>query len=333
MLGIQCTESSIRAAAAKKSGQLLSVSARAEQKLGKDVISGGNVQDEEKTLEALMGLKKSLKMKSGKVTLCLSPQVVYTVLLRLPKVRSGRLAAAVRKELEAILPEDIEDLHIQFTPLRQDQKGTRVAVTAVRKDLLSTYQTILKQAKLSLGNITTTALALGDMLKHVDTFMLANIEDPEPSIVVFIGGHPVDEQLLDSVSAASVQSALTSLINAYNEDGMPVQHISIHGTKELFKKIEDSFTPKKVAKNKKEEMKEVVTVEHVLPSLSKTDLSWGGIIASSLGKGFDVRSSSQKGFPFQALLILAFLGAAGYFAWSVGSVQITGVWQEILLLF
>jgi|GEM_PF-1803295 hypothetical protein len=328
MLGLQCTESSIRAAAAKKSGQLLSVHARAEQKLGKDVFAGGEVLDQEKVIEALVKLKKTLK-KSGKVTLCLSPRVVFTHLLRVPKVRSGRLTNVVRTELEAVLPEEIEDMQIHFTPIRRDKSGTRIAVTAVKKDILESYKDLLKKSKFSLGNVTTTGLALGDMLKHEDTFMLVNIEDEEPSIVVFIGGFPVDEQLLSSSAAQSVLSTVRSLLAEYKEDDMPVQHIAVHSSKEFFAKIEQGFIPKKVAKEKREEMEEAVTVEHVLPSLKKADLVWGGLIASSLGKGLDVRKSASS-WPFMQTVLLGFFAVvAAYFVWTIGSVQILGVWAEI----
>ena len=329
MLGLQCTKSSIRAAAAKKSGQLLSVHARAEQKLGSDIFEGGSVVDSEKALESLKKIKKSLKKSSRKVTLCLSPRSVYTHLLRVPKVCSGRLTSAVRGELEAVLPENIEDMQIHFTPIRRDKAGTRIAVTAVRKDLLDTYKNLLKQAKFSVCNVTTAALALGDMLKHVDTFMLANIEDPEPSIVVFYGGFPVDEQLLSSTSAQTVLRTLKALLEEYREDAMPIHHIAVHGTKEHFAKIEAGLAPKKPVKDKKEEMATAITVEHVLPRLKKNDLPWGGVIASSLGKGLDVRSSMHKGSFLFAFLILVFLGASGYFIWDVGSVQLLGFWSEI----
>ncbi len=332
MLGLQCTESSIRAAAAKKSGQILSVHARAEQKLRKDIITGDNVQDTEKAVEALKKIKSSLKMRSRKVTLCLSPRSVYTHLLRVPKVRSGRLTTAVQRELESVLPEAIEDMQIHFTPIRRDNKGTRIAVTAVKKDLLASYKALLKKSKLSLGSVTTSALALGDMLKHVDTFLLVNAEDPEPSIVVFYGGFPVDEQLLSSEAALTVLAQVRSLLEEYKADGMHVQHIAVHSSKEFFAKIEQGFLPKK-AIEKKEEIEDAVTVEHVLPGLKKADLVWGGLIASSLGKGLDVRKSASSFSFLQCVFLGAFVTAAGYFVWVIGSTQVMGLWAEIQSFF
>ncbi|MBT4119522.1 MAG: pilus assembly protein PilM [Candidatus Peribacter sp.] len=321
MLGLQCTESTIRIAAAKKSGQLLSVQARAEQKILKDVISEGIVIDSEQTIDALKKLKSSIK-RSGKATLCLSPSTVHTRLLRIPRLRSGRLTSALRKEIESVLPGEMNDMHILITPVRRDNRGTRIAVTAVRKDVISSYRNLLKASKLSMGRVTTTALALGDMLKHTNAFVLVNIEDAEPSVVVFYGGQPVDEHVLSSAAPQTILSTVRALIAEYREDDMHIQHVAVHGSKEAFAKIEQGFIPKKNAEEKREEMEGAVTVEHVLPGLKKDDLVWGGLIASSLGKGLDIRKSASS-LSFKQCVLFGFSTVvASYFLWRIVQIQL-----------
>ncbi|MDP7477121.1 MAG: pilus assembly protein PilM [Candidatus Peribacteraceae bacterium] len=334
MLGLQCTQSAIRAAAASKSGQILKVQARAEQKINKGTIGGEGIEDHKKALTALKSVRESLKGSSRKVTLCLSPSLVYTVLVRLPKMHTG-IKAAVRGELEAMLPDPIDTLNVHFTPLRSDAEGLRIAVNAVSADVIDEYAALCKDAGLRLGHVTTAALSLGGMLKHVDTFLLINIEDPEPSIVVFYGGHPVDELLLSSTAGKSVIKEAEALLEEYKEDGMTVQHVAVHGTKEVFEQIKDTFSSKRKASTKKKEMDRAVTVEHVLPNLKKTDLAWGGIIASSLGKGMDVRTNSARFSTafIQTVLGLVFFGALGYFLWIVGGVQVQGMVREVLSVF
>lgn len=333
MLGLHCTESAIRAAAAKRTGKLLSVQMRAEQKLEKDIISGGTILDTEKLSEALKKLKTSLKNSNNSITLCLSPRIVYMHLLKIPKVRGSKMTTAVRGELEAVLPEELSDLTLYFTPVSREKGHVRIGVIAVRNDILSEYQTLLKEAGFSVKGVTTTAMALGDTLKHVDTFLLINAEDAEPSIVVFYGGIPVDEELLTSIAAQNVEKAAKTLLEEYKADNMPIQHVAVHGTKELYDKITKGLEPKKdkKAESKKEELEDTVTIEHVLPNLKKNDLSWGGIIVSGLGKGIDIRATNRISLlPIASALVL--MGAIGYFLWSIGSEQILGLWRELQLL-
>ena len=143
----------------------------------------------------------------------------------------------------------------------------------------------------------------------------------------------MDEQLLSSTAALTVLAQLRSLLDEYKADGMPIQHVAVHGSKEFFAKIEQGFIPKKIADSKKEEMEDVVTTEHVLPKLKKADLVWGGLIASSLGKGLDIRKSVSHWSFIQCILFGAFATAASYFVWVIASAQIMGLWAEIQSFF
>ncbi|MCA9371092.1 MAG: pilus assembly protein PilM [Candidatus Peregrinibacteria bacterium] len=330
MFALQCSPSVIRAAAAKRSGSNLAVHARAEKKISGDIFQAGGIADTEKALEALQELMKMLKIKRGAVTLCVSPRMLYTTLIRVPKTRR-QLAAAVRGELEAVLPVPIETMDVHFTQVRHDEQGLRIAITAVSKDAFGTYQSLLKDAGLTLKGVTTTGLALGNMVKE-DSFLLINAEDPEPSIVVFYGGKPVDEHLLSSVAVKNVLSDTKALLDEYAADGMPIQHIAVHGTKELSEKVEDAFTPKKSPKDKREEIEQATTVERLLPNLAKSDLEWGGVIISSLGRGIDIRKGFSRGTMLQYVLMLTFFTAAAYFFWIVGSQQILGIWSDLTSL-
>lgn len=320
MLGLQCSESTIRAVAASKSGQLLTVQARAEQSIKKGAIRHGDIENRRTVLAAVKQLKKSLAGSSRRVTLCLSPELVHSFLLRIPTEHEGTLAEAMHRELESKLPDGHAAMNVQYTPLRRDAMGMLVATRVVPKNVLDDYESVLKEAGLRVGSVTTSGMALGAMIKHVDTFLLINAEDASPSIVVFYGGHPVYEVPVRKSDFKEMATVAQHLLEQYMEDGLPIQHIAIHGTKELYEQLHQRLAPKKRWSNKKKELQSTVTVEHILPLLRKRDLAWGGIIASSLGSGVDIRldrvrwGSLAKQFLFAAV----FLSATGYFMWIVG---------------
>ena len=329
MFAVQFSPSFIRAAAAKRSGKNLAVHARAEQSLAKGVLARGGITKSDKVQAALEKLKTSLGLKRGRVTLCLSPRTVYTTLVRVPVVHGSKLKSAVYGELEAVLPEHPDDMKIRFSPVRKDELGMRIAVMAVRKHVIEEYEALFHEAHLRVAGITTSGLALGDMVK-ADSFVLINAQDPEPSLIVFYGKKPIDELLLSSVAAKTVVEELTALLEEYAQDGMPLSHVAVHGTAELAEKVKAALQPKKAAKDKKEELSQTVTVEHLLSNLEKADAEWAGLIISSLGKGHDVREGYHNASSTQYALMVLFLLAAGYFVWSVGSVQILGFWSEIM---
>lgn len=102
----------------------------------------------------------------------------------------------------------------------------------------------------------------------------------------------------------------------------------------LYNKITEALTPKNEGEKKqKHKKKEMRTFEHLLPNLTKEDLQWGGLILAGLGKGHDVRVGFSRGNMLRNLLSLLFLAAAGYFVWTIGSVQILGLWNEIAGVF
>ena len=327
VFGLQCTESAIRAASASRSGTHLEVQLRTERPLKKGVIAAGDVLDHVKMVHALRAIRFALKGVSKKAMLCLSPRVVHTLLLRIPRMQTG-VTEAVHEELSALLPGSIENYAIQYTPLLQDRRGMRIAVTAVPADVLAAYKAACKEARLSLGRVTTSARALGSMLNHVDTFLLVNAADSEPSIVVFYGGEPIDELLLSSVTADSVIAEVQAILKEFREDDMPVLHVAVHGTKDLYAKIAASLEPKRTPQTRRKEVEAGVTVEHVLPQFAKDDLPWGGVIASSLGQGKDV-SGKRKGFSgivLQYFLVGIATIALVQFVWTLWGGKISEFW-------
>ena len=331
VLGLQCTESAIRAATAHQSGDLLDVDTRAELGLPKGAIRSGTIEQQRKVVSTLRKLRKSLKGRNRRVSLCLSPQLVHTHVLVLPETNVDAQAEVAKTELSSVLPASVENYNVRYTPLMQDAHGKHVAVTAVHKDTLATYRSLCSEAGLSLAAITTSARALGSMLTEIGSFLLINAEDPEPSIVAFYGGHPVDELLLTSCTADAVTSETRAILQDFAQRNMPIMHVAIHGTKDLYQNVSTALAPDRLARTRRKEIERTVTTEHVLPELRKDDLSWGGVIAASLGRGYELRSKprSLSSIVFQYFLIGIVTVALTQFVWTLFGGGIVEFWVQL----
>lgn len=277
------------------------------------VIENGEVRDPQKCAEVLRMLLFSVGVtKPGaKVVLCLPPEKVYSVRLRLPV--GGGQEIVLPEDLARVLPEEVKDTAFVSQVLERGKEERMVGVVAVRTDVLQGYLNALKRVPLEVAAVTTvpTCLARISSLPRECTSFLLVLQGAgaAPVVTLFEHGWPCDEAVL-AVKAQEneVLASVRDMLRDARARGRMVACLVLqvdsglrHSLLELCKR--EGLTPT-------EALSELGVIEH----------RWVGAIAASLAfvRGLPFNFARQREganpslFVFAALLLALTIGVLWY---------------------
>lgn len=162
-----------------------------------ELIVDGSILDSTRVVEAIKELISNTGIKAKDVTLSVSGHSsVIIKRVSLPQMTEAELDEQIRFEAEQYIPFDIEDVSLDFQILgpAEEQNMMDVIIVAVKKDKISEYVTVVKDAGLNPVVVDVDAFALENMfelnyeIKEGENIALVNIGASMININILKGG-------------------------------------------------------------------------------------------------------------------------------------------------
>jgi type IV pilus assembly protein PilM len=133
----------------------------------------------------------------------------FTRSVTLPKLSPKDLSEAVRLEAEQYIPVPVDDLYMDFTPIRQTAKDQELLVVAVPRKIIDSYIDLLKVLGIEAVSIETTIGA--------DSRLFLQAEQSDvPTVLIDLGSLSADVTIYDGglVVTGTVQAGGDSFTDA-----------------------------------------------------------------------------------------------------------------------
>jgi len=162
-----------------------------------ELIVDGSILDSTRVVEAIKELVSNTGIKAKDVTLAVSGHSsVIIKRVSLPQMTAEELDEQIRFEAEQYIPFDIEDVSLDFQILgpAEEENMMDVLIVAVKKDKISEYVTVVKEAGLNPVIVDVDAFALENMfelnyeVKEGENIALVNIGASMININILKGG-------------------------------------------------------------------------------------------------------------------------------------------------
>lgn len=251
----------------------------------------GVVQDVQALTTLLASCAK--KLKDSTVAICLPPRFVYCTTLDIPS--AGRLRDAVTAAVHNAIPEDADQLLMQWRVLGRTATGQRVGVIAVRKDLVQSYALACRNAGLRLRSISTHTIALASTLQRGTTILVTALQDVTPTLTLVQRGWPTDEAVLpEDAEDDAIVDALHKVMAEWSRS-VSIDSVYVVGSAALFQACTAALGlqgGQKKASAQTPQKKSPIAIAQVFAWLKATDVPFlVSIIAALLGpRSRDLRS-------------------------------------------
>jgi len=162
-----------------------------------ELIVDGSILDSTRVVDAIKELISNTGIKAKDVTLSVSGHSsVIIKRVSLPQMTEEELNEQIRFEAEQYIPFDIEDVSLDFQILgpAEEENMMDVLIVAVKKDKISEYVTVVKDAGLNPVIVDVDAFALENMyelnyeVKEGENIALVNIGASMININILKGG-------------------------------------------------------------------------------------------------------------------------------------------------
>lgn len=149
--------------------------------LASELIVDGSVIDSMRLVDFLKELKSKARIKTKNCVIGMSGHAsVIIKRITLPEMREEELVESIKFEAEQYVPFDIDDVNIDFQILgpKEEPGQMDVILVAVKKDIISEYVAVVKDAGLNPIIVDVDAFALENMYE-------VNYEiDPESNVAL-----------------------------------------------------------------------------------------------------------------------------------------------------
>lgn len=162
-----------------------------------ELIVDGSILDSTRVVDAIKELVSNTGIKAKDVTLSVSGHSsVIIKRVSLPQMTEEELDEQIRFEAEQYIPFDIEDVSLDFQILgpAEEENMMDVLIVAVKKDKISEYVTVVKDAGLNPVIVDVDAFAMENMyelnyeVKEGENIALVNIGASMININILKGG-------------------------------------------------------------------------------------------------------------------------------------------------
>ncbi len=131
-----------------------------------ELIVDGSILDSTRVVEAIQELFSNTDIKAKDITLSVSGHSsVIIKRVSLPQMSEDELGDSIKFEAEQYIPFDIEDVNLDFQilGLAEEENMMDVLIVAVKKDKITEYVSVVKEAGLSPVVVDVDAFALENM--------------------------------------------------------------------------------------------------------------------------------------------------------------------------
>ncbi len=284
LIGLEFTDHAIRAVVARRSflrrGKKkadATIQLQSEGKIPQHSLEQGIVKDREKCAEALDDVITNLHVPTHRkrAVLCLPASKVYTSILTLPSLPSGKMERddLIRSTVADIIPEQSSDLTITSTVLHSSAKESVVGIAAVARTVLQVYLDLCKDAGVDILGVTTAPLVIAASLSEGENLFLllqGGIKGGgEVTVTLFDSLWSIDEEVLPGESD---NDTAINVINELLAEGKSRDHVIeklfVHGGSAMLNALRDANFPD-------------LLVEEAMPTLKLSEKKWAGPLAAS----------------------------------------------------
>lgn len=225
--GLDLSDSSIKLAWLKKTGQQINLSSFSRQEIPEAVIESGVIKKENELIEIIKKTVSQAKDEEVKTQYCivsLPETESYIRVVQLPKIKKDEIGEAIKWEIEANIPVSINDVYFDWqvieTGFGSSGDHLDVLIGALPKALVDPYLAVIKKAGLKPLVFEIESIASARALIKQDTWveptMIIDLGAKRTSFIFFAGGTvwfttslPISNNLLidDIVKALKISHA------------------------------------------------------------------------------------------------------------------------------
>jgi type IV pilus assembly protein PilM len=153
--GIDLSDFSVKMARLKKDGEEIFLDNYCRCEIPSGLIEYGEIKEVDELAELIKKIFLTAKGKSIKTRNCIAslPETeAFIQLLKLPKMKDGEIAEAVKWETENNIPLSINEVYFDWQviqPVKKDLEHTHVLVAAISKKQVDPYLAVFKKAGLN----------------------------------------------------------------------------------------------------------------------------------------------------------------------------------------
>ncbi|MBF0379669.1 MAG: type IV pilus assembly protein PilM [Magnetococcales bacterium] len=148
IIGLDIGTTAIRAIEIRPSGSSWRLHRWGNQPLPPDVVVDGKIKNSEEVVLALQTLIAKVGFTTKRVALSVGGPSVVVKNIQLPVMSEMDTEDQISLEAEEHIPFGIDDVHLDFQILNQDQENMNVLLTACKKESLDDYIKIIQEAGL-----------------------------------------------------------------------------------------------------------------------------------------------------------------------------------------
>ena len=197
--------------------------------LGEGVIApqlkAGNIVDRPAAVAAVRKALDTVALKERETTLVLPDAAVRVLLLDFDQLptKTGEALAVVRFRLKKLVPFETDDAVVSYQVMSSTKSGVNVLAVAVPRDVLSEYESVVREAGFEPGAVLPSTLAACAGMVEMDAAaLLVNAGDSSVTTAIVQGGmlllhRTVDlqaEGLHEKIMAAALAAESLPLVDA-----------------------------------------------------------------------------------------------------------------------
>ncbi len=177
--------------------------------LAPELIVDGSIIDSLRLIDALKELTRKAKIKSKDVTISMAGHSsVIIKRVSLPDMSEEELSESIKFEAEQYIPFDIDDVNLDFQILgpKEEPGQMDVLLVAVKKDIITEYITVVKEAGFNCQIVDVNSFALENIYE-----INYEIEPDKNIALINIGASTINMNILKGgVSVFTRDSAVGS---------------------------------------------------------------------------------------------------------------------------
>lgn len=193
-----------------------------EEKLAKDVIKAGEINNLEALINSLKKLLTTAKLKKNLLVVGLPENKSYTKILTLPKLKSHELSEAVTWEAETYLPIALDQVYMDWKIIKEEKETLTILLVAVPKPLIDSFTTVIKQAGAIPIAYETLALSLVRLVEEKKERALIVQISEQQSILTLASGRAIEASAIDHFTndekgLTSITETVEKMLKFYEE--------------------------------------------------------------------------------------------------------------------
>ncbi|OGY47670.1 MAG: hypothetical protein A2840_00085 [Candidatus Buchananbacteria bacterium RIFCSPHIGHO2_01_FULL_47_11b] len=163
MFGLDISERAIRAIKLVKKGKKMYLESFNQLAITEGIISDGQIIDNTKFVSAITTLLKKAHgkpIKDRMVVSVLPESNTFIKVITVPVVEEKKFPEAINEEIEKHIPLEIDEIYLDWQPLKKTTSATRLLVGAAPKQIVDNYVVALDACGLTISALEIEAAAI-----------------------------------------------------------------------------------------------------------------------------------------------------------------------------